>query len=441
MLVAFAVFLMCVAIGAADAVLPARQYEASTLLFALPAANVTDLSGDIGAIQSLIPQIVIEAESSNVANLAQKSVPSQYQDVPVAISATGDPSSNSLTIAATSTSPRTAAATANAAAKALIAVIHQQPSSAELFSLDQFSPAPVPSVPSNPGKPVLFGATAFGAIAGVFSALGADGIRRRLRQVDEVRDRVGMPVLAEIPRMPRVGIRPSDIFLGDAAPGVLEAFQELRSSLLLMFPGMHAIFAVASCEAGEGKSAVAVNLAWALASESRPVVAVDCDLRKPTLNALLGVPIGPGVSNCASTEVAELIAPTRNPHLGAIPAGVPDRHPADIATSDVPKLLASLRQQGNTVIVDCPPLSGVAETTTLAVNADAVILVVDAQRFDPDRLQRNLARLDAAGAKVAGVVLNRVRRGTRTRYGYYSAHPGENGSTPTAKQIRTARNG
>ena len=74
---------------------------------------------------------------------------------------------------------------------------------------------------------------------------------------------------------------------------------------------------------------MAANLAWALASENLRVIALDCDLRKPTLNRILGVEIEPGVSDYSSGGVQNLVAATQNPHLEVIPAGIADRHPAD----------------------------------------------------------------------------------------------------------------
>jgi len=420
LVVAVVVFVICLGAGVGDAVIPAKQYKASVVLLALPSKTSNDPASDVTSIQVVIPQLVVEAESPAVATAAEKLVPASYRNASVTITSTGDPGSNSLSVSATSADPHVAKA-------ALIPLTKKQLSS--VVQLDQLGSALLPTKPSNPRTTVLVASFVFAVIAAIFAALAASGIRRRFRQVDEVRARVGMPVLAEVPRI-RTGIMPVDIFWGRDAPEGLEAFQELRSSLLLMFPGTSPVFAVTSCGEGEGKSSVAANLAWALASESLRVIAVDCDLRKPTLNQLLGVEIEPGVSDHSSGGVQSLIATTQNPYLEVIPAGIPDRHPADIVSSRVPQLLASLRHQGAGVVMDCPPLSGAAETMTLAVSSDAVVVVVDARRFNPEELQQSVARLEASGATVAGVVLNRVRKGTHTPYGYgsYGARPEAKGS-------------
>ncbi len=427
LVVAVVVFVICLGAGVGGAVIPAKEYKASVVLLALPSKTSNDPASDVTSIQVVIPQLVVEAESPAVATAAKRLVPASYRNASVTITSTGDPGSNSLSVSASSADPHVAKAYADAVSAALIPLTKKQ--LASVVQLDQLGSALLPTKPSNPRTTVLVASFVFAVIAAIFAALAASGIRRRFRQVDEVRARVGMPVLAEVPRI-RTGIMPVDIFWGRDAPEGLEAFQELRSSLLLMFPGTSPVFAVTSCSEGEGKSSVAANLAWALASESLRVIAVDCDLRKPTLNQLLGVEIEPGVSDHASGGVQSLIATTQNPYLEVIPAGIPDRHPADIVSSRVPQLLASLRHQGAGVVMDCPPLSGAAETMTLAVSSDAVVVVVDARRFNPEELQQSVARLEASGATVAGVVLNRVRKGTHTPYGYgsYGARPQVKGS-------------
>ena len=55
-------------------------------------------------------------------------------------------------------------------------------------------------------------------------------------------------------------------------------------------------------------------------------------------------------------------------------------------------------------------MTGVAETTILVAKADAVVLVVDARKFNFELLEQGLAQLRNSGANVVGIVLNRVRR-------------------------------
>jgi Mrp family chromosome partitioning ATPase len=140
---------------------------------------------------------------------------------------------------------------------------------------------------------------------------------------------------------------------------------------------------------------------------------------------------------------------TENRYLELIPAGVPTRHPADIAAADVPRLLRALRESDRTVVLDCPPVVGVAETTILVTRADAVILVVDARKFSFEDLEHGLAQIRASGGNVVGIVLNRVRRRkTGPAYGYdepsqnWSQSQGQSQSPSTrVKPRRLARSG
>jgi capsular exopolysaccharide synthesis family protein len=199
----------------------------------------------------------------------------------------------------------------------------------------------------------------------------------------------------------------------------MEAFQELRSNLLISLPaGASATIAVTSCDPGEGKTSVATNIAWALAAGDRHVTAIDCDLRKPALHTQMGVPFGPGVTSRRVEDALAHASRTSNPYLDVIPAGIIDRHPSDIISAHLPLLIDELRERNETTVIDCPPLVGVAETVLIAAMADLVIVVVDARRFNPERLQQCLLRLDGANTNVA-IVLNRVRFNRQRRDGAY----------------------
>lgn len=417
--VALVTFLVVVLIGAAFAVLPAKQYQASVVLVAQPPPGSTDPGSDVGAIQIEIPQIVVEADNAGIADQAGALVPARYRSEPVKLSATGDPSSNSVTIAATSSDPAAAQAYANALAAKVLQVTNREATTTLVLS--ELGPAQFPTTPTNPRKTIIVASIAFGLIAAVFAALAAASLRRRFVTADEIRDRMGLTVLGEVPTLVHPGAGPAQIFESTEDQRALEAFQQLRSSLHLLFQDATPTIAVTSWEAREGKSSVASHLAWALAMPGHPVVAVDCDLRKPTLNEIFGVNLSPGVSDYfAANGPDELMTPTGNRYLDLIPAGVPGRHPADIVTADVPRLLSALHEPNRTVVVDCPPLSGVAETRILVANADAVVLVVDSRKYDPDRMEHSVGQLRSAGANVAGIVLNRVRRRkVNESYGYY----------------------
>ncbi len=418
-----AVFLLCLAAGTAAAVLPAKQYTATAVVLLQPVPGSADISGDIVAIQYLLPQLPTEATDPSSLIRARSRVPAGEARAQVSVSAVADPGTGILQISATSGSGGVAADYANALAAHMIAVVATS-SSGRFAVLAQVSPVLPPGSPSNPRLPLLAGSAAFGVIAGIFAGIGAGALRRRLSRAEEVRSRAGVTVLAEIPRVRRHAVDPADVFAEDGDALAAEAFQELRSSILLGLDRVPRSIAVTSCEEGEGKTTVAAALAWALASDGRPVVAVDCDLRRPRLHQVLGVPFGRGLAGSRGTDVLALATPTANPDLAVVPAGVPDRHPADVLLGVLPGVLEGLSGSGRLAVLDCPPLGGLAETVIAAAAADVIVMVVDTASFDPAVLQNALLRLENAGSVVVGVVLNRVRVGRRQRrrsYQYLSA--------------------
>jgi capsular exopolysaccharide synthesis family protein len=173
---------------------------------------------------------------------------------------------------------------------------------------------------------------------------------------------------------------------------------------------MHPVIAVTSCDPRDGKSTVAAHTAWALANPGHLVAAVDADLRKPSLHEIFARPLSPGVSDFDVANLDDLLVHTGNPYLEFIASGLPTRHPADVVTADVPPLLSALQESNRTVVLDCPPVMGVAETSILATKADGVLVVVNARNVNFDRLVQGITQLRGSGANVIGIVLNRVRR-------------------------------
>jgi capsular exopolysaccharide synthesis family protein len=443
-IVALVTFLACLFIGGAYAVLPAKKYQASVVLVAQPPPGASDPGSDVGAIQIEIPQIAVEAENGTVDDQAGQTVPAHLRG-PASISATGDPGSNTVTISASSANPATAQAYANAVAGRVVKITNRDAGS--LLVLSELGAAELPTTPTNPRATVAIASFAFGLIAAIFAALAA-GALRRLVVSDEISERLGIPVLGEVPALAHAGLSPAEMFRAGGDERGLEAFQQLRSQLHVMFQDSHPVIAFTSCDPREGKSCVAAHTAWALGTPGQFVVAVDGDLRQPTLHEIFGTELSPGVSDISvANGPTELLTATENRYLELIPAGVPTRHPADIAAADVPRLLRALRESDRTVVLDCPPMIGVAETTILVTKADAVILVVDARKFSFESLEHGLAQIRASGANVVGIVLNRVRRRkTGQIYGY--EEPSQNGTqsqgqspSPMVKLRRLARSG
>lgn len=427
-MVVVAVFLLCVVVGWAAAFVPADRYVATTSVVASPLPGTSDPSGAVAVIDYVLP--LLPPEATNVATLdaVRASVRSSYDRANVTIDASVSTGTGVVTISATASDPGVAAAYANGVARQL----SKEQGNNGLYELRQLFHAVPPTAPSNSRGPILAGAAGLGVIVAVFAGLGSAGVRRRLNRAIEIRQHVGAKVVAELPHMS--DLAPAARFAAVSAELEVEAFHQLRSNLFLSrAAGPPVSIAITSCGPAEGKTFVAANLAWVISSLGKLVAAVDCDIRQPRLHSCLDAPFGAGISGGPEEALKRMWLAPNHPWLGVIPAGVSQRHPADVIASNLPRVIQELKAKGGTVVVDCPPLIGSAETALIASMVDMVVVVVDARRFRAERLEDCLARLESAGATIAGVVLNRVRvtRRSLDAYGYGYGYGSSRATTDT----------
>ena len=177
---------------------------------------------------------------------------------------------------------------------------------------------------------------------------------------------------------------------------------------------------VTSAGQGDGKTTVAANLGVALAESGQRVLLVDCDLRRPGLHAIFGLPLSPGLTNALVQEGTEPVTSAAGvPGLSVLTAGDPPPNPAEfIASARLRALLERLGGAVDLVLIDSPPVGLVADAAALAPSVDGVILVVSAGRTKRDLAQRAKQQLDNVGARVLGAVLNNVKLERKVREYY-----------------------
>jgi capsular exopolysaccharide synthesis family protein len=137
------------------------------------------------------------------------------------------------------------------------------------------------------------------------------------------------------------------------------------------------VLAICSAEPRDGRTILAANLAHSLARQGREVVLVSSDLRRPTMEKLLGLGQGPGLAEALQDDPIPAIAMlvSINDHLLVLPAGMPSRHPGELlASRHLHETMSSLRQMG-IIILDTPPARNSADAITLSSVADATLFV------------------------------------------------------------------
>ena len=279
-----------------------------------------------------------------------------------------------------------------------------------------------------------------GLLVGVVAAGVAEALDTRTRSSTEIAAALRLPLVGRVPEstFKRRKRAPIAMLRAPAGPEA-EAFRIVRANLdFLLRDTDRRIIMVTSAVGVEGKSTTLSNLAVALALAGRHVIAVDLDLRRPSLSKLFGVRSAPGVSDVAARDVTleEALVPAalqldgsqngRQAHAGrleVLPAGEPTPDPGELVGHEsIRDLLHQLRSRADIVLVDTPPMLHVGDAVTLSEAVDAVLVVVResvASRAGLDELNRALT---STQAETVGFVLT----GTRSSEvaGYYGRyHP------------------
>jgi capsular exopolysaccharide synthesis family protein len=174
-----------------------------------------------------------------------------------------------------------------------------------------------------------------------------------------------------------------------------------------------------------------------LALSGSRVLIVDADLRKPGCHRQMRVVREPGLSNVLTGQcdlpAALVLSPLfTNGHAhGAsavyvLPAGASPPNPAELLGSQpMSRLLDSLKEQFDFILIDSPPVLPVTDSVVMATQADGVLLVVKGGEWGRDVVQKAVAHLDAVRSRMLGVVLNcvDVTRGGSPYY-YYRHYSG-----------------
>ncbi len=201
-----------------------------------------------------------------------------------------------------------------------------------------------------------------------------------------------------------------------------EAYGALGANVLLSGNGNGAskVKILTSPLAKAGKSLTAVNLAIYLAELGRRVLLIDGDLRRSRLHFFFGANRTPGLSEYLAgvddVPLSSLARATDVDNLFLIPAGKTPQNPSRLFSSEkMSSLLSRSEEDFDFVIVDGPPLFGVADTSFLTRWGEVVVVAMagGTKKLQLDQARKILVKLDA---RIAGVVLN----GSDSKTGRYN---------------------
>jgi len=289
------------------------------------------------------------------------------------------------------------------------------------------------SLPIEPSStsPVTMGELGFvfGLFGGLALALLLERMDTRMRDSKQIQELLGVPAIAIVPQTnwkgkapePEEGVGPE--ILWDARSPFAEAMRVLRTSIQLSSTSRGSrVIAVTSCQPGEGKSTVSMNLAASLAQGGKRVALVDTDMRRPSVYWRLGLSDRKGLSEfLTGLETLDDVIQTHKTltTLDVIPSGICPPLPADLLASDQMKTFVGvLRERYDYVIFDSPPALSVTDPLIVASLADGLVLVIRQGYCTRAMLARAAEVFKDVGVKVYGFVLNGVDASLPEYYGY-----------------------
>lgn len=294
-------------------------------------------------------------------------------------------------------------------------------------------------VPNQPSSPRLLINLAVALLAGL--ALGA-GLAFALEQIDEaiadpgeVERRLGLPLLGSVPKL--ASGTPKDALL-DRKSDMVDAYLAVQTNLAFTTEhGVPRSIAVTSTRPAEGKSTTALALATTLARAGRRVILVDGDMRSPSVHHLGGVDHDHGLSNFLSGQdnIDALIFPMNDLGFTAMSAGPLPPNAAELLTgSRLSVLIDRLLESYDHVVIDSPPVMGLADAPLIASRVEGVIYAVESHGIRSSMVKTALGRLASANARVFGGVLTKFEaRKAHFGYGYeYGYGYGRDGAKASA---------
>ena len=276
-----------------------------------------------------------------------------------------------------------------------------------------------------------------GLALGVAAALLRGLLDRTVRTPEDLRERLGTPVLGHIP----VGSSRKSPLLFESNENWArpEAFRQLRTNLQFVdIEQPVGVLAVTSSLPAEGKSSIAANLAITFSEAGKRVLLIEGDLRRPVLADRFQLVGSVGLTNVLAHQLQldDVVQEWKIDGLHLMASGPIPPNPSELLGSEaMVKLLVEARGLYDLVIIDTPPLLPVTDGAITAAGADGAIVVVRYGKTRTNDVERALETLRVVDARVLGTVLNLAPLKGRDSYSY----AGYTGTQVKARRGRLGR--
>lgn len=276
-----------------------------------------------------------------------------------------------------------------------------------IFVVDRAELAKSPSSP-RVGRSLLL-SLVLGLSAGLGIAYVMEKLDDSVRSAEDMERVTGLPTLGIIPKV-AAGALP-EVEVTNPRSVISEAYRSLCTSLqFITASGMPRTLTVTSAGPGEGKSMTSLAIGWHFAGMGLKVLIVDADMRNPSLHKKLGLPNRVGLSNylAGACSPPEAFQATALPNLAFMCSGPCPPSAAELlGNARLHSLLSVGLEVFDLIIMDAPPVLGIADAALLANAVQGTIFVVGSGQMRSGQLRGALKRLHVGRASLVGSVLTK----------------------------------
>jgi capsular exopolysaccharide synthesis family protein len=203
-----------------------------------------------------------------------------------------------------------------------------------------------------------------------------------------------------------------------------EAYRTLRTNIQFSsFDKKVKTIVVTSSQPSEGKSTIVSNLAITTAQSGKKVLLIDCDLRRPMLHKKLDLSNQEGLTSLLAGEkkLEECVNTIIGlPYFYVLTSGPIPPNPAELLGSNKMKnLFEEFKENFDMIFIDTPPVLAVTDAQVLANLCDGVVFVAAYGEADKNSVVRAKELIDKVGAKILGVIINKIPNEANKYHSYY----------------------
>jgi len=274
----------------------------------------------------------------------------------------------------------------------------------------------------SPSSPKLFVNVMLALLAGLglsaIFVLVMEQIDQTIKEPGDLKAKLGIAELGSIPNIDKDGILLS---LSDKKSVAWEAYFSIRTSLsFLTDHGVPRSILLTSTRPNEGKSTSSLALGVVLAGTGKRILLIDGDMRNPSVHQMLEIDNSVGMSNylSGSDNFDELIKHNESYGFDVMTAGpIPPNAAELLSGSRLHELVTKLTEIYDTVIIDAPPILGLADVLLLADAVEGVIFTIEAGGAKTRAIQSAIGRVRSSHAHVFGGIVTKIQP-QHTGYAY-----------------------